>query len=188
MFRICSEGWTNGSCGKKYEHISETIYLTMHKLAVKLEAKRRDDRGSIDFDLDEVMRSRLNDKGIPSGICMRSHRRRSANKMIEEFMLLANETVAEHFYWMEVTVFISVFTKSRQTDKTRKTEDFSAQASGSCSVETGHRHPSDVPSCSVSWNSVKGKTVRKRSQFCDAAFHAEGVITAHLVKDISDWH
>ena len=81
--------------GKKYEPFQDDL-LAMHKLAVKLEEKRRE-RGSIDFDLDES-EIRLNDKGIP--VSVEIAQRRSANKMIEEFMLLANETVAEHFYWM----------------------------------------------------------------------------------------
>ena len=83
--------------GKKYEPFQEDL-LAMHKLAVKLEEKRRE-RGSIDFDLDES-EIRLNDKGIP--VSVEIAQRRSANKMIEEFMLLANETVAQDYYWQEL--------------------------------------------------------------------------------------
>ena len=83
--------------GKKYEPFQDDL-LAMHKLAVKLEEKRRE-RGSIDFDLDES-EIRLNDKGIP--VSVEIAQRRSANKMIEEFMLLANETVAEDYYWQEM--------------------------------------------------------------------------------------
>ncbi len=32
--------------------------------------------------------------------------RRTANRLIEEFMLAANQTVAEHFYWMEYLLSI----------------------------------------------------------------------------------
>lgn len=93
---------------KKYEPFQDDL-LTMHKLAVKLEEKRRE-RGSIDFDLDES-EIRLNDKGIP--VSVEIAQRRSANKMIEEFMLLANETVAEHFTGWK-SRFYTVFTKSRR--------------------------------------------------------------------------
>ena len=93
---------------KKYEPFQDDL-LTMHKLAVKLEGKRRE-RGSIDFDLDES-EIRLNDKGIP--VSVEIAQRRSANKMIEEFMLLANETVAEHFYWMNYPFVYRVHENSK---------------------------------------------------------------------------
>ena len=97
--------------GKKYEPFREDL-LSMHKLALKLEEKRHE-RGSIDFDLDES-EIRLNEKGIP--VSVEIAQRRSANKMIEEFMLLANETVAEHFYWMEVPFLYRVHEKP-ETEK-----------------------------------------------------------------------
>ena len=99
------------SLGKKYEPFREDL-LSMHKLALKLEEKRHE-RGSIDFDLDES-EIRLNEKGIP--VSVEIAQRRSANKMIEEFMLLANETVAEHFYWMEVPFLYRVHEKP-ETEK-----------------------------------------------------------------------
>ncbi len=97
--------------GKAYEPFREEL-LSMHKLALKLEEKRRE-RGSIDFDLDES-KIRLNEKGIP--VSVEIAQRRSANKMIEEFMLLTNETVAEHFYWMEVPFLYRVHEKP-ETEK-----------------------------------------------------------------------
>ena len=97
--------------GKAYEPFREDL-IAMHKLAKKLEEKRHE-RGSIDFDLDES-EIRLNEKGIP--VSVEIAERRSANKMIEEFMLLANETVAEHFYWMEVPFLYRVHEKP-ETEK-----------------------------------------------------------------------
>ena len=82
--------------GERYSHIRDELFM-MHNLAVRL-SKLRHDRGSLDFDLDEAYIV-LDKNGIPSSISVAE--RRSANKLIEEFMLLANETVAEHFYWME---------------------------------------------------------------------------------------
>lgn len=93
---------------EKYAHIRDELFM-MHNLAVRL-SKLRHDRGSLDFDLDEAYIT-LDENGIPSSIGIAQ--RRSANKLIEEFMLLANETVAEHFYWME-TPFVYRVHESRQ--------------------------------------------------------------------------
>lgn len=60
--------------------------------------KNRAKRGSVDFDIPES-KIILNKKGIPVDI--RPYERDVAQKIIEDFMLLANETVAEHFYWLE---------------------------------------------------------------------------------------
>ncbi len=92
--------------GERYAHIKEQLFM-MNNLAVRL-AKIRHDRGSLDFDLDEAYIS-LDKNGVPVDIGISA--RRSANKMIEEFMLLANETVAEHFYWMEVPFVYRVHEK-----------------------------------------------------------------------------
>lgn len=81
----------------KYQDIYPDIRL-MDELARILRGAR-DARGSLDFDFDEAY-IKLNDKGIP--ISVETAERRVANRIIEEFMLIANETIAEHFYWMEV--------------------------------------------------------------------------------------
>lgn len=60
--------------------------------------KKRHSRGSIDFDFPETF-IELDDDGIP--IDVRKAERRIANRMIEEFMLVTNETVAERFFWAE---------------------------------------------------------------------------------------
>ncbi len=91
---------------EKYAHIKDELFM-MHNLAVRL-SKLRHDRGSLDFDLDEAYIT-LDENGIPANIGIAE--RRSANKLIEEFMLLANETVAEHFYWMEVPFVYRVHEK-----------------------------------------------------------------------------
>lgn len=85
---------------KKHRDVFEDI-LIMDKLAKILRANR-EARGSLDFDFDEAYIT-LDKSGIPVSIDIAE--RRTANKLIEEFMLLANQTVAEHFYWME-TPFI----------------------------------------------------------------------------------
>ncbi|MCF6462495.1 ribonuclease R [Clostridium sp. Cult1] len=62
-------------------------------------SEKRERRGSIDFDFPEA-RIILDEDGIPVDIVKED--RRIANKMIEEFMLVCNETVAEYMYWSEM--------------------------------------------------------------------------------------
>lgn len=70
----------------------------MEELAAVLRKKRLE-RGSLDFDLNEAAIV-LDEGGVPVSIELVE--RRTANKMIEEFMLAANETVAEHYFWTEL--------------------------------------------------------------------------------------
>lgn len=82
---------------EKFKDIYDELLL-MKELAQILNNKRNQ-RGSLDFDLAEAHIS-LDEQGIP--VTIETAQRRIANRMIEEFMLAANETVAEHFYWMEI--------------------------------------------------------------------------------------
>lgn len=74
------------------------MFLQMRDLSAILRAKRRK-RGSIDFDFPEC-KITLNQEGHP--ISIRPYERNVATDLIEDFMLAANETVASHFYWLEV--------------------------------------------------------------------------------------
>ena len=74
------------------------MFLQMRDLSAILRAKRRK-RGSIDFDFPEC-KITLDHEGHP--ISIRPYERNVATDLIEDFMLAANETVASHFYWLEV--------------------------------------------------------------------------------------
>jgi len=80
-----------GETASRYSHIKEMLLL-MHELTLSL-IRVREERGAIDFDLPEA-EILFNDEGHMSGI-IRSERN-IAHRLIEEFMLLANETVARH--------------------------------------------------------------------------------------------
>ena len=82
---------------KKYEYLYED-FKHMEKLCGILNKKRMD-RGAIDFDFDEC-KIILNELGKPIDIV--PYERGIANRVVEEFMLTANETVAEHFFWLNV--------------------------------------------------------------------------------------
>lgn len=74
------------------------MFERMEALAAILREKRFQ-RGSIDFDFPET-RIILDEKGIPQEV--RPYDRNVATKIIEEFMLIANETVAEDYFWQEI--------------------------------------------------------------------------------------
>ncbi|TDL52638.1 ribonuclease R [Paenibacillus dendritiformis] len=76
----------------------EEFFLLMKELALKLR-KRRMQRGAIDFDFEES-KVIVDEQGKPVDIVKRE--RSIAEQIIEEFMLAANETVAEHFHWLRV--------------------------------------------------------------------------------------
>lgn len=61
--------------------------------------KNRFERGAIDFDFAEA-KVLVDEEGSPEEIVLRE--RSVAERLIEEFMLIANETVAQHFHWMDI--------------------------------------------------------------------------------------
>lgn len=74
-----------------------SMFQQMEKLA-KILRKKRKKRGSIDFDFPEC-KILLDKDGHPTEI--KAYERNTATDIIEDFMLAANETVAQHFYWLE---------------------------------------------------------------------------------------
>ncbi len=82
---------------KEYEELVP-MFQMMEELAALLREKRRK-RGSIDFDFPET-KIILDKQGHPVDI--KPYDRNVATKIIEDFMLIANETVAQHFYWLEL--------------------------------------------------------------------------------------
>lgn len=74
------------------------IFTTMRELCGILRNKRLQ-RGAIDFDFAES-KVKLDERGKPIEIVKRE--RSIAEMIIEEFMIAANETVAEHYHWLEM--------------------------------------------------------------------------------------
>lgn len=74
------------------------MFEQMAELAAILRKKRKA-RGSVDFDFPET-KIILTPEGEPVEI--RPYERNTATKLIEDFMLIANETVAQHFHWQEL--------------------------------------------------------------------------------------
>ena len=71
------------------------MFRLMDELAAILRNKRHQ-RGSIDFDFPES-KIKLDENGKPVEI--KAYERNTATKIIEDFMLAANETVAEDYFW-----------------------------------------------------------------------------------------
>lgn len=73
-------------------------FKLMEELA-RILRERREQRGSIDFDFPES-KIYLDEKGMPVEI--KPYERNVATRIIEDFMLIANETVAEDYFWQEL--------------------------------------------------------------------------------------
>lgn len=82
---------------KKYDYIKD-LFKNMEELALILR-KFRENRGSIDFNFTEA-KILVDENGEVTDIVKAE--RRIANRIIEEFMLKANETIAENFYWLNI--------------------------------------------------------------------------------------
>lgn len=82
---------------QEYEELVP-MFQRMLELSKILRARRKQ-RGSIDFDFPET-KMILDENGHP--IDIKPYDRNVATKIIEDFMLLANETVAEDYYWQEM--------------------------------------------------------------------------------------
>ena len=82
---------------KRYGYLVED-FKNMQKLHEIL-GRKRAERGSLEFEFDEN-KVILDDAGKPIDIVRVE--RRTADRIIEEFMLVCNQTVAEHMYWLGV--------------------------------------------------------------------------------------
>lgn len=78
------------------EHLTD--FENMKTLALILKEKRRR-RGAVDFDFDET-KVIVDDNG--KTVDIKRYKMTIANNIIEEFMLLCNEVVSEHFYWIGI--------------------------------------------------------------------------------------
>lgn len=124
---------------KKYAELVP-MFEQMGELAGILRKKRRK-RGSIDFDFPET-KVILDKEGHP--IDIKPYERNKATNLIEEFMLAANETVAEHFFWQE-TPFVYRTHETPDNDKIQKLVTFIRNFG--LQLKAGHRediHPKEI--------------------------------------------
>ena len=111
----------------------------MEELAAILR-ERRHKRGSINFDFPEA-KIMLDEQGRPVDIV--PYERNVATKMIEEFMLLANETVAEDYYWQELP-FLYRIHEAPDEEKIRTLATFINNFGYTMHVGSSEIHPKEI--------------------------------------------
>lgn len=102
--------------------------------------RRRGKRGSIDFDFPET-KMILDKHGRPVDI--QPYDRNVATRIIEDFMLLANETVAEDYYWQELPFVYRTHDKPDE-EKIRALATFINNFGYSMHVGVNEIHPKEI--------------------------------------------
>ena len=123
------------------------MLIQMKTLSGLLRQRRRE-RGAIDFDFPEA-KIILDKKGRPVDI--HPYERNVATMIIEDFMLAANETIAQNYYWME-SPFVYRVHEVPDTDKIQKLATFIynlgyyMKSIGKAKVKsgTGEVHPKEI--------------------------------------------
>ncbi len=123
---------------KEYEDFVP-MFLLMQELAEVLR-ERRHKRGSINFDFPES-KIIVNSKGKP--IEIKPYERNKATKIIEEFMLIANETIAEDFFWQEIP-FVYRTHDNPDEEKIRKLAIFINNFGYSLKIGQEEIHPKEL--------------------------------------------
>ena len=100
---------------EKYPFLEDSLLFA--KDLQEILFKKRYKRGSVEFNFDEA-KIILDENDTP--IYLDKYDRRISNEVIEEFMLVANETVSEHFFNLDVPFVYRVHENPRQ----EKVEDF----------------------------------------------------------------
>ncbi|MGN0325420.1 MAG: ribonuclease R [Lachnospiraceae bacterium] len=115
------------------------MFERMYELSKLLRSKRKQ-RGSIDFDLPEA-KILLDQSGKP--IDVKPYEANCATRLIEDFMLIANETVASHMFWQEIPFLYRV----HETPDADKIDGLTALLQGfgyHLKGDKGEIHPKEI--------------------------------------------
>ncbi|MBO5483796.1 MAG: ribonuclease R [Lachnospiraceae bacterium] len=123
---------------KEYEELIPMFEL-MYELADILKA-RREKRGSIDFDFPEA-KIILDEQGKP--IEVKEYEQTKANRIIEEFMLAANQTVAEDYFWQELP-FVYRTHESPDMEKIENLSVFVENFGYTLKIKEDEIHPKEI--------------------------------------------
>ena len=123
---------------EEYRDFNDMFFL-MKELAEILREKRRQ-RGSIDFDFPES-KIVLDSKGKPLEI--KPYERNAATRIIEDFMLIANETIAEDCFWQELP-FVYRTHDTPDSEKMKRLGTFINNFGYTIRTQNGEVHPKEL--------------------------------------------
>ena len=123
---------------RKYEEFVP-MFREMARLSSILREKRHR-RGAVDFDFPET-KVILDEQGRP--VELKAYERNTATKLIEDFMLAANETVAEDFFWREIP-FVYRIHEAPDEEKIRKLAIFLHNFGYTMHVGNHEVHPKEI--------------------------------------------
>lgn len=115
------------------------MLVKMNELALLLR-KKRHSNGSLDFDFPES-KIELDEKGNP--IAIKPYERNLATKLIEDFMLIANETVAEDYYWQDLP-FVYRIHDNPDMEKMQRLELFINNFGYGIKTSNNEVHPKEI--------------------------------------------
>lgn len=115
------------------------MFERMRELAAILRKKRMK-RGSIDFDFPET-KIILDESGKP--VSVMPYERNVATKIIEDFMLIANETVAQDYFWQELP-FVYRTHDTPDAEKIKKLATFINNFGYSIHIGQDEVHPKEL--------------------------------------------
>ncbi len=116
-----------------------SMFLLMDETAKVLRNKRMA-RGAVDFDFPEC-KIILDEKGRPKEI--KPYERNDANMLIEDFMLAANETVAEDYFWQQIPFLYRTHEKPDE-EKIKRFGILINNFGYSIRLQNGELHPKEM--------------------------------------------
>lgn len=122
----------------EYKELVPMFEMMEHVAA--LLRKKRMKRGSIDFDFPET-KIILDKSGRPVDI--KPYERNVATRMIEDFMLIANETVAQDYFWQEVP-FVYRTHENPDEEKIKKLSTFINNFGYTLHIGSDEVHPKEL--------------------------------------------
>ena len=115
------------------------MFLRMETLSTILRKKRMK-RGAIDFDFPET-KVVLDEQGVP--VAIKPYERNVATKIIEDFMLIANETVAQDYFWQDAPFLYRTHEKP-DSEKIHKLSTFINNFGYSIHIGSDEVHPKEL--------------------------------------------
>ena len=122
----------------EYKELVPMFEMMEHVAAIL--RKKRMKRGSIDFDFPET-KIILDKSGRPVDI--KPYERNVATRMIEDFMLIANETVAQDYFWQEVP-FVYRTQENPDEEKIKKLSTFINNFGYTLHIGSDEVHPKEL--------------------------------------------